>query len=108
MTATNTHLDLSAIKERQRWTWASGDYSVIAAQIVPMAERLVESAGLHAGDAVLDVATGTGNAAIAAARCGCVVTGVDYVETLLDRGRERAAAEGLSITFSEADAEDLP
>lgn len=108
MTATETHIDLSAIKERQRWTWASGDYSVIGARIVLMAERLVESAGLRAGDAVLDVATGTGNAAIAAARCGCEVTGVDYVEALLERGRERAAAEGLSVTFTEGDAEALP
>ena len=108
MTATDTHVDLSAIKERQRWTWASGDYSTIAARIVLMAERLVESAGLRAGDAVLDVATGTGNAAIAAARCGCVVTGVDYVDALLERGRERAAAEGLSVTFTEGDAEQLP
>jgi SAM-dependent methyltransferase len=108
MTVADTHVDLSAIKERQRWTWASGDYSAIAARIVLMAERLVESAGLHAGDAVLDVATGTGNAAIAAARCGCDVTGVDYVEALLERGRERAAAEGLSITFTEGDAEALP
>jgi ubiquinone/menaquinone biosynthesis C-methylase UbiE len=57
---------------------------------------------------VLDVATGTGNAAIAAARCGCTVAGVDYVEALLERGRERAAAEGLSVTFIEADAEHLP
>ncbi|MBV9002924.1 MAG: class I SAM-dependent methyltransferase [Solirubrobacterales bacterium] len=108
MTATDTRIDLSAIKERQRWTWASGDYSAIGARIVLMAERLVESAGLRAGDAVLDVATGTGNAAIAAARCGCEVTGVDYVEALLERGRERAAAEGLSITFAEGDAEQLP
>jgi SAM-dependent methyltransferase len=108
MTITEPHIDLSSIKERQRWTWASGDYSTIAARIVLMAERLVDSAGLRAGDAVLDVATGTGNAAIAAARCGCEVTGVDYVEALLERGRERAAAEGLSITFTEGDAEQLP
>jgi SAM-dependent methyltransferase len=108
MTATDTQFDLSAIKERLRWTWASGDYSAIAARIVLIAERLVESAGLCAGDAVLDVATGTGNAAIAAARCGCEVTGVDYVEALLERGRERAAAEGFSVTFTEGDAEQLP
>ena len=104
MTITESHIDLSAIKERQLWTWASGDYSAIAARIVPMAELLVESAGLRAGDAVLDVATGTGNAAIAAARRGCEVTGVDYVEALLERGRERAAAEGLNVTFTEGDA----
>lgn len=108
MSVTDTHIDLSEIKERQRWTWASGDYSAIATRIVPMAEWLVESASLRAGDAVLDVATGTGNAAIAAARCGCEVTGIDYVEALLERGRERAAAEGLRVSFAEGDAESLP
>ena len=72
MNAIDMQLDLSAVKERQRWTWASGDYSAIGARIVLMAERLVESAGLRAGDTVLDVATGTGNAAIAAGRCGCL------------------------------------
>jgi SAM-dependent methyltransferase len=108
MTTTEARIDMSAIKERQRWTWASGDYSAIGARIMLMAERLVDAAGVCAGDAVLDVATGTGNAAIAAARCGCEVTGIDYVEALLERGRERAAAEGLTVTFTEADAEHLP
>jgi len=108
MATTDTRIDLSAIKERQRFIWASGDYSVIAARIVPIAERLVESANLRAGDTVLDVATGTGNAAIAPARCGCSVAGIDYVEALLERGRERAAAERLSARFIEGDAEHLP
>jgi ubiquinone/menaquinone biosynthesis C-methylase UbiE len=108
MASTDTRIDLSALKERQRFSWASGDYSVIAARIVPIAERLVEAADLRAGDTVLDVATGTGNAAIAAARRGCRVAGVDYVEALLEHGRERAAAEGLSVTFTEGDAEHLP
>jgi SAM-dependent methyltransferase len=108
MATTDTRIDLSAVKERQRFTWASGDYGVIAARIVPMAERLVDAAGVRAGDTVLDVATGTGNAAIAAARCGCRVAGIDYVEALLERGRERAAAEGLGVTFIEGDAEQLP
>ena len=102
MTTTGAHIDLSAIKERQRWTWASGDYSVIGARIVPTAERLVESARLRAGERVPDVATGTGNAAIAAARCGCEVTGVDYVGGLMERGRDRAAAEGLAVTCSQS------
>ncbi len=108
MTTVDTSIDLSAIKERQRWTWSSGDYGVIASRIALMAEQLVDSAGLRAGESVLDVATGTGNAAIAAARCGCEVTGIDYVEALLERGRERAAAEGLGVTFVEGDAERLP
>src|SRR5512132_2219683 len=72
-----------------------------------MAERLADAADLRAGERVLDVACGSGNAALAAARCGCEVTGIDYVPELLDRGRERAAAEGLSVDFAEGDAEAL-
>ena len=89
-------------------TWASGDYSAVATLIVPVAERLADPADLRAGSRVLDVATGSANAAIAAARLQCEVVGIDYVETLLDRGRERAAAEGLEIDLRPADAEDLP
>ena len=93
----------------RRWRMLVGrDCASAAAGIELIAERLVESAGLRAGDAVLDVATGTGNAALAAARCGSAVTGVDDVVALLERGRERAAAEGLSVTFGAADAECLP
>jgi ubiquinone/menaquinone biosynthesis C-methylase UbiE len=100
--------DLAAVKAKQQKMWASGDYSAVAARIAVMAEDLVQAAGLRAGDKVLDVATGSGNAAIAAARNGCEVTGTDYVPELLERGRARAAAEGLEVTFAEADAEDLP
>jgi SAM-dependent methyltransferase len=99
--------DLAAVKARQRQTWASGDYSAVAALIVPMAEKLVDTADLQAGQRVLDVACGSGNAALAAARCGCEVTGIDYVPELLERGRARAAAEGLPVEFAEGDAEDL-
>lgn len=101
-------LDLAAVKTRQQATWASGDYSEIATLIVPVAERLCDSADLRAGSSVLDVAAGTGNAAIAAARLGCSVTAVDYVPSLLDRGRERAAAERVHVDFVEGDAEALP
>ena len=101
-------LDLSAVKDRQRLTWGSADYGAVAALIVPMAERLADAADLRAGESVLDVATGTGNAALAAARCGCVDTGLDYVPALLQRGRARADAEGLRVTFTEGDAERLP
>jgi hypothetical protein len=87
--------DLAAVKQRQQQTWASADYAAVAALIVPMAEGLAQNAGLRAGDRVLDVATGSGNAALAAARCGCEVTGIDYVPALLERARARAAAEGL-------------
>jgi 2-polyprenyl-3-methyl-5-hydroxy-6-metoxy-1,4-benzoquinol methylase len=99
--------DLAAVKARQQQTWASADYGAVAARIVLMAERLVDAADLHAGQRVLDVATGTGNAAVAAARNGCEVTGIDYVPALLERGRARAAAEGLQVSFQEGDAEDL-
>ena len=99
--------DLGAVKARQRQTWASGDYSAVAALIVPMAEKLVDTADQQAGHRVLDVACGSGNAALAAARCGCEVTGIDYVPELLERGRARAAAEGLPVEFAEGDAEDL-
>jgi ubiquinone/menaquinone biosynthesis C-methylase UbiE len=100
--------DLAAVKAKQQQTWASGDFSVIGSWIVLTAEHLVDTADLHAGWRVLDVATGSGNAAIAAARAGASVVGLDYVPALLDRARERAAAEGFEIEFLEGDAESLP
>jgi ubiquinone/menaquinone biosynthesis C-methylase UbiE len=102
------HQSFSEIKSRQQRMWASGDYASIAAQIAPVSERLVEAADLQAGWRVLDVATGTGNAALAAARCGCTVVGVDYVPGLLERGRRRAEAEGFAVELVEGDAERLP
>ncbi|MFG1916575.1 class I SAM-dependent methyltransferase [Micromonospora sp. NPDC048898] len=102
-----TALDFDAVKTRQQVTWASGDYGAVAALIHPISESLVTAADLSAGALVLDVATGSGNAAIAAARCGCVVTGVDYVPGLLERGRQRAAAERLPVAFVTGDAEHL-
>jgi len=89
--------DYAAVKQRQQQTWASGDFSVVAARIVYQAEALCETADLQAGWRVLDVAAGSGNAALAAARRGCEVVGVDYVPALLERGRLRAAAEHLSV-----------
>ena len=103
-----TTLHLEGIKAKQQTTWASGDYGAVAALIHPIAEELAQAADLSAGATVLDVAAGTGNAAIAAARCGCRVTATDYVADLLDRGRSRAEAEHLPIEFAVADAEDLP
>jgi SAM-dependent methyltransferase len=106
--STSTQPDYAAIKGRQRQTWAAGDYHVIASLIVPVAERLCDTVELRAGERVLDVATGSGNAALAAARRLAVATGMDYVPALLERGRARAAAEGLSVAFEEGDAEALP
>ena len=100
--------DYAAVKGRQQKTWASGDFHAIASLIVPVSERLCDAADLRAGERVLDVATGSGNTAIAAARRLCHVTGIDYVPSLLERARTRAAAEGLPITFEEGDAEALP
>ena len=100
--------DLPAVKQRQQQAWASGDYHAVAARIMVVAERLVDTADLHAGWRVLDVATGSGNAAIAAARLGVASVGVDYVPSLLERARLRAAAEGLTVDLVEGDAEVLP
>lgn len=100
--------DYYAVKQRQQATWASGDFSVVAARIQYQAEQLCETAELQAGWRVLDVATGSGNAALAAARRGCDAVGVDYVLALLERGRIRADAERLTVQFLEGDAEQLP
>ncbi len=100
--------DLAAVKQKQQQAWASGDFHVVAARIVLAAEHLCDTADLQAGWQVLDVATGSGNAAIAAARLGCEAIGVDYVPSLLERGRERAAAEGLDVALLDGDAEALP
>jgi ubiquinone/menaquinone biosynthesis C-methylase UbiE len=100
--------DLSAIKDRQQKTWASGNYARIGDTLVIMGELLCEAVDVHAGDKVLDVATGSGNTAISAARRFCNVTGIDYVPGLIEHARKRAEAEGLQITFEVGDAEDLP
>jgi ubiquinone/menaquinone biosynthesis C-methylase UbiE len=100
--------NLSAIKERQQQTWTSGDYARIGNLLVLMGERLCEATDLRAGERVLDVATGSGNTAISAARRFCEVTGSDYVPELIEAARKRADAEGLDIDFEVGDAEDLP
>jgi SAM-dependent methyltransferase len=99
---------IAELTTRQRRVWSSGDFSVIGSFLHPVAERLVDAADLHAGWRVLDVATGSGNAAIAAARLGVEAVGIDFVPELLDRGRERAAAERLPVSLTEADAHSLP
>jgi ubiquinone/menaquinone biosynthesis C-methylase UbiE len=99
---------LIALKARQQAMWASGDFAVIGTTLQIVGESLCEAADLQAGSTVLDVACGNGNAALAAARRFCAVTGIDYVAALLARASERAAAERLSAAFTEADAEHLP
>jgi ubiquinone/menaquinone biosynthesis C-methylase UbiE len=100
--------DYVAIKERQQATWASGDYAVVGTTLQLVGERLCDAIDLRAGERVLDVAAGNGNATLAAARHFAEVTSTDYVEALLDRGKERAAAERLPVAFRQADAEVLP
>ena len=100
-------VDLGAVKARQQVTWSDGNYSVIGSTLSLISEVLVANVDPQAGWRVLDVATGNGNTALAAARCGCEVTGVDYVPALLADGRRRAQADGLTVTFLEGDAEAL-
>lgn len=100
--------DLTSLKHRQQQMWSSGDFHAIAALIQPVADTLCDDVDLRAGWRVLDVACGSGNAAIAAARCNCDAVGIDYVPALLERGRRRADAEGLSIGLVEGDAEAIP
>ena len=99
---------LSVIKDRQQKTWTSGNYARIGNNLVIMGELLCEAVDVRAGDRVLDVATGSGNTAISAARRFCDATGIDYVPELIEHARRRAEAEGMQITFDVGDAEDLP
>ena len=101
-------IDLSALKTSQHGAWSSGDYAVVGTTLQIVGEELCEALDLRAGQKVLDVAAGNGNATLAAARRWCDVTSTDYVPSLLERGRARAAAEGLTVEFQEADAEALP
>ena len=100
--------DLAAIKARQQATWASGDFAVIGTTLQIVGESLAEAVDLRAGERVLDVAAGNGNATLAAARRFARVTSTDYVPHLLDKAAARAQAEGLAVDFQVADAEALP
>lgn len=107
-TLMSTPIDLTALKERQKVAWASGDYAVIGTTLQIVGENLAEACDLRSDEEVLDVAAGNGNATLAAARRGCLVTSTDYVAALLERGQDRARAEHLDVTFQVADAEALP
>jgi len=102
-------VDMQALREAGLKTWSEGDFAVVAAIVMMVSEELVEALDVVPGERILDVACGSGNAAIAAARrsWGNVV-GVDFVPALLERARERAAAERLDVEFVEGDAADLP
>lgn len=108
MTGSTPTVDFDAIKARQRDTWASGNYAVIGVKLQIVGESLCEAVDVEAGQRVLDVAAGNGNASIAAARRGCRVTAADYVPALLDGTASRAAADGLAVEIRQADAEALP
>src|SRR5262245_16979688 len=108
MIATQPQADLMAVKRRQQATWSSGDYAVIGTTLAITGELLCEAVDLPPGQQVLDVAAGNGNATLAAARRFTHVTSTDYVAALLERGRAKAQAERLTVTFQEADAEALP
>lgn len=101
-------IDYEGIKQGQKKVWSSADYRTIAATIEDVSQSVIDECGASPGQALLDVATGTGNAALIAARAGAEVTGLDLTPRLLEVARERAASEGLSIRFDEGDAEDLP
>jgi ubiquinone/menaquinone biosynthesis C-methylase UbiE len=100
--------DLKAIKSRQQGAWSSGDYAIVGTTLQIVGEELCEALDIRSGQKVLDVAAGNGNVSLAAARRWCDVVASDYVPALLERARERAAADGLDIEFREADAEALP
>lgn len=100
--------DPALVKQGLQAAWASGDFAVIGTTLQIVGENLAEAADIRAGERVLDVAAGNGNATLAAARRFARVTSTDYVPQLLEKGAARARAEGLQVEFQEADAENLP
>lgn len=108
MTTTDLEAD-RALKAKHRTLWASGDYPAVAADLIPaLGTELVRACGIRPGDRVLDVAAGSGNAAIPAAALGAVVTASDLTPELFDSGRRLAAERGVQLEWVEADAEALP
>ncbi len=105
---TDVKIDFQAIKQRQQAVWTSGDFAVIGITLQIVGESLAEAVDVCAGERVLDVAAGNGNATLAAARRFAHVTSTDYVPHLLEKGSIRAKAEGLDVQFQTADVEALP
>lgn len=103
-----TATEFDALKTRLKGMWSAGDFSEVAKHIEDEAEAFIGRLGLRSGDRVLDVACGSGNLSIPAARAGANVTGVDIAPNLVETARARAKSEGLEIKFEEGDAEQLP
>lgn len=103
-----TRDDIAAVKTTARATWAAGDYDTMAEPLWPAGARVVQATGVRAGEQVLDVACGTGNAAVQAAQAGAEVVGLDLTPELFSAARTRAATAGVEVTWLEGDAEALP
>jgi ubiquinone/menaquinone biosynthesis C-methylase UbiE len=103
-----TMLDYRAITDRQRQAWSTGNFHQLARQLVTISEDVVRSADPRPGERVLDVACGSGNTALVAARRYCEVTGIDFVPGLIEQARRRAATDGVEADFIVGDAQDLP
>jgi ubiquinone/menaquinone biosynthesis C-methylase UbiE len=101
-------VDVDAIKQRQAYTWAQGDYGMLSRRLEPAAEALADACAVSAGQEVLDVGAGDGNFALACAREGASVVACDISPGMVERGRARSAREGYEIEWLEADAEALP
>ena len=108
MTDARPTADFAAITDRQQATWSLGDFNALGIQNMPVAEALVAAVDPRPGQRVLDLACGSGNAALVAARRHCEVTGLDFVPALLERARQRATADGVTVQLVEADAQALP
>jgi SAM-dependent methyltransferase len=103
-----SEIDYTGITKNQKETWATGDFNQIARQNVGMAEALCEAVDPHPGERVLDVACGSGTAALVAERRYCEVTGLDYVPELIEHATARAQANGQAVDFRVGDAQDMP
>jgi len=108
MDSVGTSPDMAALKTKLRSTWIAGDFGEIARIYTRDAESFIKRRDFKPGTKVLDVACGTGNLALPAARAGAVVTGVDIAPNLVEQARENAKREGLDVRFDEGDAEALP